>query len=216
MLKDLVETVPVLAIIDGELALEALNNNIVILEDPFRTGFECKACDGEGHTKEPCKSCAGSKVIAENTDFNAAAASLSEKDLLDLPPSFVENLRKKRKEQEEEKIVSGGLTACRSCISTDARGGFEISGFEQCKVCKGRGASIVVPETAMNRPTSGTIVSTGMLCTFLKAGDRVVYTNMMGHVMKFKHKDLFRVMREDEIMCRLHGTAPEKFQRKLA
>src|SRR5258708_38336566 len=39
----------ILAVIDSEVAMEALNDNIIILEDPFRTGFECKRCDGEGH-----------------------------------------------------------------------------------------------------------------------------------------------------------------------
>lgn len=33
-------------IIDGRLAIEAKNTRIVIIEDEFKTGYECKTCDG--------------------------------------------------------------------------------------------------------------------------------------------------------------------------
>lgn len=207
---------PILAVIDNELALEALNNNIVILEDPYRTGFECKACDGEGHTQKLCPTCGGNKVVAQNKDFNLVAATLTEEDKKTLPPHFVEMMERKRKEQQEQHVVSGGLEPCNKCLARDKNGTAYISGFEQCSICKGQGASVVVPQEAMNRPTSGKVVSLGPLCKWLKAGDRVVYSNMMGNCLKFKHKDIFRTMREDEILVRLHGTAPEKFQRKLS
>jgi len=210
-----ITTLPILAIIDDEIALEALNNNILILEDAFRTGFECKACDGEGHTKQLCTTCGGNKVVAHNPEFSAAAALLSEQELELLPPHFAESLKKKREEQDRHKIVSGGLMPCTKCQVSDKRGSSIISGFQQCTLCKGFGASMVVPEDSMRRPTSGKVVSLGPLCKFLKAGDHVVYSNMMGHATKFKGKDVLRVMREDEIMMRIHGTKPENFQRKV-
>lgn len=207
---------PILAVIDDEVALEALNDNVIILEDPFRTGFECKACDGEGHTEEKCKTCGGLKVVAINKDFNVNAATLTEADKKDLPPHFVAMMERKAKEQEQEKIVSGGLEPCSKCIAKDKRGNSYITGFEQCKICKGLGSSIIVPEDTMRRPTSGIVKSLGPLCKFLHAGDRVVFSNMMGHAINYTHKVVLRTMREDEIMMRLHGTNPEKFQRKLS
>ena len=207
---------PILAIIDSEVAMEALNDNIIILEDPFRTGFECKACDGEGHTQEVCKTCLGNKVVAINKDFNVGAATLTEEDKKALPPHFVAMMERKAKEQKEEKIVSGGLEPCQKCLCLDKQGRPYITGFVQCEICKGRGASMVVPEDSMRRPTSGLVKSLGPLCKFLQAGDRVVYSNQMGHCINYKHNVVFRTMREDEIMMRLHGTNPEKFQRKLS
>ena len=207
---------PILAVIDSEVAMEALNDNIIILEDPFRTGFECKACDGEGHTQTVCTTCGGNKVVAQNSDFNVPAATLSEAELETLPPHFAEKLRAKRKEQTESKIVSGGLVPCSKCLAKTKRGDTYITGFEQCTICKGLGASMIVPEDAMRRPTSGVVKSLGPLCKFLQAGDRVVYSNMMGHAVNYRHNVVFRTMREDEIMMRLHGTNPEKFQRKLS
>jgi hypothetical protein len=207
---------PILAVIDNEVAMEALNDNIIILEDPFRTGFECKGCDGEGHKEVVCPACGGNKVVAQNSDFNVSAATLTEAELDTLPPHFAEKLRSKRKEQEDLKISSGGLVPCQKCILMNSRGDKYISGFEPCPICKGLGKSIHIPEDTMRRPTSGVVKSLGPLCKFLQAGDRVVYSNMMGHAINYRHNVVFRTMREDEIMMRLHGTNPEKFQRKLS
>jgi hypothetical protein len=207
---------PILAVIDNEVAMEALNDNIIILEDPFRTGFECKGCDGEGHKGVVCTTCGGNKVVAQNSEFNVSAATLTEAELATLPPHFAEKLRAKRKEQEDLKISSGGLVPCQKCILMNSRGDKYISGFEPCFICKGLGKSLAIPEDTMRRPTSGIVKSLGPLCKFLQAGDRVVYSNMMGHAINYRHNVVFRTMREDEIMMRLHGTNPEKFQRKLS
>src|SRR5437868_3186778 len=53
---------PILALIEDNFALEALDNFIIVQEDKFRTGYECKACDGEGHGTTVCPSCNGSKT----------------------------------------------------------------------------------------------------------------------------------------------------------
>ena len=59
---------PKLAVIDNELALEAFGTNIIVQEDRFRTGFECKVCDGEGHGDVVCKNCKGDKTIKGHDD----------------------------------------------------------------------------------------------------------------------------------------------------
>src|SRR5690348_13340388 len=53
---------PILALIEDNFALEALDNFIIVQEDKFRTGYECKACDGEGHGTTVCPKCKGSKT----------------------------------------------------------------------------------------------------------------------------------------------------------
>ena len=45
-------------VVQGRIALEAVEDKIIIMLDPFRTGFECKACDGSGVGKV-CLSCNG-------------------------------------------------------------------------------------------------------------------------------------------------------------
>ena len=46
-------------IVQGKIALEAVEDKIIIMLDPFKTGYECKACDGTGIEKV-CNICNGS------------------------------------------------------------------------------------------------------------------------------------------------------------
>lgn len=48
------------------LALEAMGDLIIVVEDKFRTGFECKVCDGEKHLDEPCQHCNGTGATTGN------------------------------------------------------------------------------------------------------------------------------------------------------
>lgn len=45
-------------VVRGKIALQATEDKIIILLDKFRTGFECRVCDGEG-THITCPSCDG-------------------------------------------------------------------------------------------------------------------------------------------------------------
>lgn len=59
------------AIIDNELAMLAVGTNIIVKEDRFKTGYECKVCDGTCKSKVVCPRCKGEKTVK--------AASLDEK-----------------------------------------------------------------------------------------------------------------------------------------
>lgn len=50
------------AIFSEELALGPQGSRILIEEDKFKTGLECKTCDGAGHLGELCATCHGSKI----------------------------------------------------------------------------------------------------------------------------------------------------------
>lgn len=47
------------AVIEGRMALEAFGRRVVVREDKFRTGYECKTCDGDGFIDESCGFCKG-------------------------------------------------------------------------------------------------------------------------------------------------------------
>lgn len=49
-----------------DFAIEAAGDRVIIEEDKFRTGLECKTCDGEGHTGEVCANCSGNKLVDGN------------------------------------------------------------------------------------------------------------------------------------------------------
>lgn len=163
---------PMLAIVDDELALEAFHTNIIVKEDKFRTGFECKVCDGECHGTVKCPRCKGDKTVK--------AAALDDKE-------------------------SQGLIPCKACLIMSHTGQLVPCGFIPCDTCKGKGASIIVPEESMRRPSSGTVVSTGDKVEKLKCGQRVLYSNHAGNAINFKQQTVFRVMHEHEVFMILHG-----------
>lgn len=45
-------------IVQGKIALEAVEDKIIIMLDPFKTGYECKTCDGTGY-ELPCSCVSG-------------------------------------------------------------------------------------------------------------------------------------------------------------
>lgn len=47
------------AVIKETEALRAIGHRILILEDEFKSGYECRACGGTGHTDEKCIYCKG-------------------------------------------------------------------------------------------------------------------------------------------------------------
>jgi hypothetical protein len=59
------------AIIKESEALRAIGDRVLILEDDFRSGYECKACKGTGHTDAVCKYCNGTTFYKGKEDGGA-------------------------------------------------------------------------------------------------------------------------------------------------
>ena len=60
------------AIIADKMGLRPIADRILIAVDKFKTGYECKTCDGVGHTDEVCPLCKGTKmekVEKEDADY---------------------------------------------------------------------------------------------------------------------------------------------------
>jgi co-chaperonin GroES (HSP10) len=72
-----------------------------------------------------------------------------------------------------------------------------------CPQCKGRGSTIIIPDSAKALPTSGTIVSVGPDCKSRKVGQRVVFGAHVGFFLPFKGNVRLRMMREYEPLCEL-------------
>jgi co-chaperonin GroES (HSP10) len=136
----------------GPTGFEAMFNQIIVLEDEFRSGYECKTCDATG--KISCAECDGGKSR--------------------LNPVMV----------------------CKSC-----HGEQEIT----CPDCQGKRESIVVPETAQARPTSGVIQSVGEQCTTVRIGQRVLYPSFRGEVLQVDKRIVLRILKETEVICRMTG-----------
>lgn len=111
--------------------------------------------------------------------------------------------------------MCGGSGEGRRCV--DCVNGVNSRGFK-CKVCdgvpdrwlggtcpqcKGKGSTIVIPDSAKALPTSGTIVSVGSDCKKRKIGQRVVFGAHVGFYLPFKGNVRLRMMRETEPLCEL-------------
>lgn len=171
-------------IINEQLAIEPFQDRVLVLMDGYRSGRECLKCEGKMHLGVKCEYCKGTK-------FHNA--------------------------KEEN-------GSCRDCEvgTSDLR---RSLGFEPCDLCKGTGtSSIIIPEDSQTRPTTGKIVGIGALCgkiridgqwidlpedAKVKKGDRVIFTNFSGNEYELPdgkgNKVKFRLLKEVELMGRLHG-----------
>lgn len=78
-----------------------------------------------------------------------------------------------------------------------------------CPACNGKGGLLVAPETAERRPTTGTIMSAGPMCKWLKKGDQILYSNFAGYVMDLKRMSgeevTMRLLHEAEVLALMKG-----------
>lgn len=73
-----------------------------------------------------------------------------------------------------------------------------------CPDCGGKGGLLVVAQETGRRPSSGTIVSAGSECKYLKVGDAVLFSNHAGYVVDLGEKAL-RILHEPEILAGIEG-----------
>jgi hypothetical protein len=141
-------------IVQGKIALEAVEDKIIIMLDPFKTGYECKTCNGTG--------------------YEVACECGTGKNRFDV--------------------------TCKLC-------GGDPNAYvgKTCRVCKGIGASLVIPESAQSLPTSGRIVSKGALCTKVNVGERYLFGVHVGYFLPFKGNIRLRCLREHEVLCRIYS-----------
>src|SRR3974390_1075745 len=59
------------AIIKNTEALRAIGHRILVLEDEFKSGYECTECGGSGHTDIKCPHCKGTTFWKGNQDRGA-------------------------------------------------------------------------------------------------------------------------------------------------
>lgn len=65
----------VIFVIKGQIGLEAIEDKIILLLDPFKSGFECKDCDGTG-TYKACECIRAGRELGVN--FNGRTCSFKD------------------------------------------------------------------------------------------------------------------------------------------
>lgn len=177
----------------GALTLEAYGDRIVVIEDEFRSGYECTQCGGKGTLI--CETCDGSGV------------------------EFCDNC----KGSGESSLVPGAkCTQCEG-ERTQPCGMCRGSKIETCPGCDGKGGLLVVPEQSVRRPTTGSVVSIGWRVNnriarlwaailgkkIVERGTSVMYTSFSGHVYELEIPDhgqiVIRVIQESDIISLVSG-----------
>ena len=180
----------------GALTMEAFNDQLIVIEDEFRSGYECTVCLGSATIL--CSTCAGRGYeVCDNCRGTGAST---------LVPGAKCTL-----------CLGSGKLTCKECAGVKKR---------PCPSCAGRGVvegGLVIPEASERRPTTGMIVSAGWKLNsafarfvafftgkqLLKRGDSVLYTSFSGHVYDLELPDgeviVIRILQDSDIKARVAG-----------
>lgn len=115
----------VYTVLDNKLAMEATFNNVIVIEDKFKTGYECKTCNGKGHVGEPCLSCEGTGVLGDSVCYSCGNAN------------------------EYSKRIYTGFVACQDCKGKGTQGGLVVPNTSERRPTTGTVVS-VGPDVALN------------------------------------------------------------------
>ena len=160
------------AVLQDTLALRPIGDRILIMEDEFKSRFDCKTCNGKGHTGEVCPHCMGTKVYKGRTKEDSGPC----------PDCTI-------------KGVKEGVS----------RNPIDITyGKVLCPLCNGKQGTIIVPDDAKKRPTTGTIIAIGKEVTEYNVGSRVLYHNYSGTEFEMQNTKL-RIMRQMDVFCEVRG-----------
>jgi co-chaperonin GroES (HSP10) len=180
----------------GALTMEAFNDRLIVIEDEFRSGYECTVCFGK--TKVPCGKC-GAKGFALCDNCRGSGQSM-------LAPGARCTL-----------CSGAGKLLCDAC-----NGAKTVA----CESCAGRGVvegGLVIPEASERRPTTGVVVSTGWMVNsrlaklfslftgkqIIKRGESLIYTSFSGHVYELELPDdeivVIRVLQYSDILAKVGG-----------
>jgi co-chaperonin GroES (HSP10) len=180
----------------GALSMEGFNDRIIVVEDEFRSGYECTVCLGK--TKVSCSKCRG-KGYEQCDNCRGTGQST-------LVPGAKCTV-----------CLGAGKLICAECHGAKVK---------DCPDCAGRGVvegGLVIPEASERRPTTGTVVSLGWKVNsrivrfwafftgkqVINRGESVIYTSFSGHVYELELPNeevvVIRVIQESDILAKVSG-----------
>jgi len=163
----------------GTMTMEAHADRIIIIQDPFVSGYECTTCGGKMIVNDvshvACDNCNGRGKYHKVVDANGSVTVWSEAEF--------------------------------KCAKCDG------SGSVRCPACDGKGGTIIIPDKAENRPTTGTIVSVGPEVRHFERGQAVIYPSFAGYAYDLEAekigggevKVVIVILRESEVLAKVSG-----------
>lgn len=170
-----------------ELGLEAVGDNVLVLIDSYKSGYECGQCGGSGKLRRIFRCICDPEVPDE-----------------------------KLSEVRGEGVLRGTRNkfgaVCETC-----GGDYQskrIDELVECPKCGGKGGLLIIPDSAQSLPTTGIILSVGPDVTRggIKINRRIVATPHSGILLPMKGNIPIKVYRQHEPLCVLytmdkHGNA---------
>lgn len=166
---------------------EASGEKIIVAIDVFKSGYECKVCDGNRKVDIKC-------ICETETDRPGYKYSSVMLEAFD-------HLEDGRKSREVIKCPEchGDYLAARKRIT--------------CTACNGTGALILMPKEAEKLPHHGTVVSIGALAQKLmfeadwnyRIGDRVLWGEFSGQFIPTKAGLLLKIMDYNQVISKIEG-----------
>lgn len=170
-------------------SFEAAAKKIIVSIDVFKSGYECRICKGKGRLETLCFCESG----------NRPGFKYSEEQIKTLLETLGDVIAQGRAE-EICPVCKGEYKALRQS--------------SPCTECSGRGAILVLPETAKNLPTTGVVVSIGPMVKLrpdgatkhgYKIGDRVLFGPYAGSMIPTKAGILFKILDANAIWAKVEG-----------
>src|ERR1017187_1653572 len=153
-------------------SFEALGERILVSIDVFKSGYECKQCQGKGRIKYNCPCENGDRPGMRYTN---------------------EQIETLRTDLGDDIAIVRANMLCNECHGDFIGKRVDI----ECPSCKGRGATVLLPDESKNLPTTGVIVSMGPAAeekSGLKRGDRILFGAHAGSMIPTKAGLMFKYM----------------------
>lgn len=162
---------------------EALGEKILVSIDVFKSGYECKVCNGMKRIKYQCSCIVGGRP----------GYKFSSDELDSIKEALGVDVAEARKE-----------IPCPECAGMPD----SVERDEICTACKGIGATIVIPKSGENLPTTGVVVSMGAEAkekAAFKIGDRILFSTYSGSMIPTKAGLMFKYMEWYQAVVKIKG-----------
>lgn len=183
--------VAIVRVRDTELALECIGDQIIVLEDKFKTGYECSKCDGEGYTDEECDFCKGTGKENVGTERESLCRICCPRNLVD------------------SGMYSPGKKVCELCKGMGATIVAPQSSERKptSGIIKSVGPDVLEDTFPKHWLLKIVWFLRGKWWSYpMKVGDRVLYSQFAGTGINLRQKDFIRIMHAHEVMCRIYGS----------
>jgi hypothetical protein len=175
----------IIGLMELQVGLEAIGDNIIVLLDSYKSGYECTTCKGTGKMQSD------TRCICD-------------------PPEGTQLY----KEQVIEGNVLPGTRNRHGALCESCEGNYldkRKSSIVDCKACSGKGALLFIPKHQQALPTTGIILSVGPEVTRkgIEKNIRVVCGPHAGTGIPMMGYIPIKVYRQHEPLCRMYNMLPD-------